>query len=580
MIEDDANHKSFSITAVYTDITNDVKTSYDDSEINPSFSWLSTDRIAVQLESRASAGSYDQWQFISEGTGATTTFTADESQYTLDILSTWKLGTYALYPKHAADASSHRDLLYAPAYDDVYLQPESVVTKDELTSLVPLIGIRDDSTGEDSKTSVVYNFKTATGVIRISLKNTPATAKKVKVTANSASAYLSGYILTSSLADSEISSSDIYYDKGNTKTIVFGFTPTEGEDLVIYIPIPTGTLAGGFTISLLGDDDAEIISKSTSEDVVITRNSIINIPDITLDSGWKSIGSGWFGDNYLFSQSNFNKIGSMAVVDIQQSTSNPNQYRIRDPYAAAARQLGVSLGGFHNAYFTFTVDGENVTYSNHKTGIQFDNGTTYINCNTMLFQDGSSYDKVYYDSTYPKLVTLSPNYKMESSTGNKDYSVTLSGSRKNCTNIINIVFPGYGIGEAVSGVWTINSSENTFTISAIDDGNYNVAITHYHDVGKSYDFNGICKGTYDPNTGKITFPANQVFYTNGDGQSWSFRGFNGTTWATEDFVIIGGNNDGEASKGNDYFTLDKFDSASGNYTYDAYYSNGKFKRNY
>ena len=568
-------HESFSITAIICD-SQDVKTVYDDSQTNPTFSWLATDRIAVQLENRNSAGSYDQWQFVSNGTGATASFSADESSYTLNITDTWKLATYAFYPKHAADANEKRDLVFDNSNDRVYLQPESKVSKSELTSLVPLIGVRDNNTSVDSKSGVVYNFKTATGALRVSLKNTPSTVKKIKVTAASVSGYLAGYVRLSNIADSEISIDDIYSNGKNTKIITLGFAPTEGEDLVVYVPIPTGTLTGGLTISVLGENDAEIISRTTGEDVVITRNSLIAIPDIVFDSDWTSIGTGWYGDNYLFPQIGQN--GKMVSVDFQQNKTIPNQYRIRNPYGSLSL-YGVTLTGFHNSYLTFTISGTSVSFEDHKTGIQLGG------LNTMISDDSSSTkETVRYDSSNPKYIQLAPRYYQETSTGSKDYS-SLRTNRSGQANMINIVFPGYSVGEAWGGDWAIKGdSRYMITVEGLEgDADYNVKITRYQNTASSIYISGVCKGVYDPQQGTITFPLLQEFADtgetwsssdsyNGSSVAYSFRGkLNG---ATQALVFSIQNYDARLVTTSDTFCLGKYvvkyESASGYTEYQSF----------
>ena len=552
---------SFSIVAKITEKEMaDVKTDYDEFYANPRFSWLNGDMIAVQLEERENAGKYNQHKFTTTGGDASATFTATSG---LNV-TTYKLSTYAFYPRHNSYENG-RDILYSPSNQDVYFNPVATVPKDELKSIVPLIGTRDSGTADNATTDVLYNFKTLTGVMRLSLKNVPSTARKIKVTSAAASAYLSGYAKLTNISDGELAMSDFANylspdNPQNTKTIVFGFIPTEGEDLIIYVPIPTGELTGGFKVEILGEGDAEILSRSVSADITIERNKIYFAPDITFDAGWRSIGTGYFGDCYLFALTGFVKAGCMAPVDIQRNTSNTNQYRIRDPYGVAAKALGVTLSGFHNSYLTFTVAGASITFENHKSGIKWNNH------NTMLVDNNSANDVVSYQgSGVPKLIRLSPLYKYDKN-DDKAYGDNLS-NRSSYKNVISIVFPGVAIGEALAADWAING--DTMTIEAIDDVDYNIQISHYVCPTMSFDDDGVCKGTYDPTAGTIVFPQLQQFADtgekwsssdahNGSAIAYSFRAKNVGVSMELKFEIGGNNVNGYWKPSYDTYGFDKW----------------------
>ena len=534
---------SLKITARLVEATPLSKTSYDEDETNPKFSWLSTDMIDVQLESVSVVGAHSHWTFDADGAGESTTFTKEDGE-----ISGFQLGTFAFYPKHSTDAAG-RDLVYniEAGYEDVTIYEESTVPLAELRSLVPLIGIKNKDTNVSDTEGVTYDFKTATGILRVCMNNVPTTARAIRIVAATATDYLSGIVSLSDLADGEISMSDLKFEQANTRTFRFGFIPTEGQDIVAYIPIPTGTFTDGFTVELLGENDSQIISRTISEDVDIERNKVYFIPAITLDSDWKSIGTGWFGDNYLFFQ--IGKPGCMAPVDIQQNTSDSKIFRIRDPYGCATDYLGVELGGFHNSYFTFSVDGASISYEDHKTGIRYSGGS-YANCNSLLHDNNSAKDIVTYqvDGKTPKLIKLSPKYYIEDTSGSKNYSVTLS-DRSSIANVINIVFPGVAICEAWTGTYSFNEKKNSLTLAPEStESNYNIKITHYSNSSPCANFtsggydvsdvSGTCYGVYNPRTGRIVFPLLQGFadtgktWTSGDHAGskiyYSFRGSSGT----------------------------------------------------
>lgn len=535
----------------------EVKTTYDETYANPKFAWLDGDMITVQLEKREGVG-HSKHTFTTSGGDLSATFDATAG---ID-LTTYKLSTFAIYPRHTP--AKDWDLDYDITNNDVYLKKEITVSKADLKAIVPLIGTKNSATEDNATSGVLYNFKTPTGVIRLSLKNVPASAKKVQLVAKSASDYISGYVGLTAMEDGEISMGDIYYDRTPSKTIIFNFTPTEGEDLIVYMPIPTGTLTGGFTVKVLGNDDAEILGCSISQDVEIERNNIYFVPDITFDSNWLSLGTGWFGDNYQFYK--VSKAGCMAAVDIQQNKVNPNQYRVRDPYGVAASQLGFSLGGFHNAYFTFTIDGENVSFVDHKTGIQWNDSGNMKN--VMAKYVSSTKNSVVYDSYTPKLVRLSPKYYSETDSGNKTYENVLS-DRSTSTNMINIVFPGYSIGEVLAGDWRLNGLEAFWiSMNAITDENYNVAITRYVSSAP-YDISGTCKGIYNPKEGTLVFPQQQAFADTGETMAsgehagekiyWSFRSY--PTSGSSDLTFNMVNQNGFWNNSSTNFWFDKYCAA-------------------
>lgn len=552
------NETPLKITARLVEATSLVKTAYDESKTNPKFSWLQTDMIDIQLGQVGNPNVHSHWTFTADSNGATTTFSKVEGS-----TAGFELGSYAFYPKHA-DSSTGCDLHYniESYYEDVTISEESLVSTEDLTSLVPLIGIRNNGTEVNEFENVVYDFKTLTGVLRVEFKNVPATAKAIRITAADQSYHLNGTVSVSAIVDGELSMSELLWDQSNTRTFRFDFSPTAGQTIIAYIPIPTGTLTGGFTAELLGAEDSQIIGRSIDEDILIERNNIYFLPEIDLGTEWQSIGTGWFGDNYL--QASLGIIGRMAPVDIQQNKTNSNMYRIRDPYGSAASYLGVSLSKFHNSYLTFTLNGEGgVSFEDHKTGI------TWSDLNIMISDNSSSHNIVKYDAGSPKYIQLAPMYWKETSINSKEYTSAHS-NRSGYTNIINIVFPGYSIGEAYSGEWAITGNTKFIITTESVNGNndYNIKITRYQNtnVNPAIDISGTCYGKYDPLLGTITFATLQEFADTGTTQQsgtyagsrivYSFRGkLNG---ATQDLVFSVQDYNARLITTSDTFCLDKY----------------------
>lgn len=474
------------------------------------WNWKEGDIVTVQLISAADASTYDMWKFKARNDGEGAKLDIVDGDTWTGIADNWMFGQFAFFPKETSGA-----ITYNKAANTISLAGTIAAVPDDPESVMPVIGYREEE-------SSVFDFKAAAGFVKISVSNIPETAGYAALTTAESGTYaLNGSFSFDSSC--EIKEENVVGTKWGEKYIYFT-APSSGA-MDFYFPIPTGTIPAGLKFQILDAATASVaLGEYTAEEAIeVKAGETVELPALQLPAyEWTSIGQGWFGDNYLFAQASFGKAGCMAPVEIERNDNNPSMYRVLYPYKAAASKLGVTLGGSNDPYLVFTVDGESVRFEKYKSGVLFSNAT-YPNCNTSLEDLSSENNAVVLDGSSPKLVTLSPKYWIESASGEGDFSVTLS-DRSAYKNIINIVFPGYSVAEALAGNWGINGVTNYITLGAISDGDYNVAITHYYHTALELD--GLCKGTYDPSAGTLVFPMLQSFADTGD--VWDGASYSGT----------------------------------------------------
>ena len=323
----------------------DTKTSYDEET---TFSWTKDDYIAVQLygikEGDSNYHKYDQYQFKANTSAASSTFTANGSLST----SVWAVNDYAFYPKGDAYGTK-TELYYEPGKGSqtVWLYQEITPIASNPMGAIPLIG-RKQTAGVVTS-NAEFSFKTAVGILKLTVTNIPATARKIKIKSGNGEK-LSGYFTFDE--DCEIKMENQCsptYSSYDYKTILF--TPEfEGETRSFYFPIPTGTLASGFTVDILpASGDTPLKSISTSKSVTIRRNELLILPEFSGGSEWRYLGKGYYLDNYLFGLATGakhvdagGKVGCYVEVVMLKNTSNEKLFRVVKPYETAWNEFGVT----------------------------------------------------------------------------------------------------------------------------------------------------------------------------------------------------------------------------------------------
>lgn len=277
-----------------------TKTTYSDNGTKYEFSWNANDYVAVQVYKGGSSAKPDQIKFKAQSDGATTTLVQDGNTFDLTVGHTvdgysnknYTLGDYAFYPKYAE--SNNNDLLYTrnatgsgdgdSSTDYLKLYESVPYVPGNPTSVIPIIGRKESG---DGTPNTMFKFKTATGVLKISLKQIPAGATKLVLTSKSASDQLSGeWLFTDDTYTNGIVMGTDNKNYTNTKTVTF--TGLSGLDTYtdFYVPIPVGAI-NGILVDIKKDDNTLLWRVSTDQMLNISRGVVTELPDI--DISGKSI---------------------------------------------------------------------------------------------------------------------------------------------------------------------------------------------------------------------------------------------------------------------------------------------------
>lgn len=320
------------IVGVYDDSI--TKTEYTDEGTYYSFTWNAGDYVAVQLYKGGNSAKPDQIKFTAESTASTTNLIQDGTTYDLTAGHTvdgysnknYTLGDYAFYPKYAND--SNNDLRYSrnssgsgdgdSSTDYVTLFSSAPYISAKPTSIIPLIGKK---TSGDGTPTAVYDFKSVTGVLKLTINNIPTGATKLIVSATKATDVVNGKNVfagnwsfsdasyTDGLTMSTCSSSPI-----NSKTITF--SGLDGTNCDFYIPVPAGTIEG-LNIEIQDNSGRRLYYVTTSSDIVISRAIIKSLTAITCKSATISVGNTSAAPTLYYNQ-NIGKI----YVGVTTSDSN------------------------------------------------------------------------------------------------------------------------------------------------------------------------------------------------------------------------------------------------------------------
>ena len=484
-----------------------TRTSYDS---DGKFSW-NKDQITVVVynngASDASAkGKVNRYTYSTTSTEKSATFTGSA------IKSPWVETGVALYPNY--NSSSYNCLTDGGSYDvDNGIESLQVTLNQEIRpnlstplDLVPLIG-RKDGDGD-------YQFRTATGILKITIENIPSAARYVVLQSNDDYAMSGTFSLDE--GDTEIKESN--FVSGYYKKSIYFEPESDGETRSFFFPLPTGTIPAGMTLSMDTASSERILTKTTRSSITITANHITPIKAVTAEH-YKTIGTAKFYDKGPGGEWD---AYYHADVELQQSLDDANQYRLVDPYGAYKTANSVSNSSSSDAYLTFTIDSETnlVTFEEHATGLELNNHAIVIRHPSVsgdwngTTSGTTAYNKVRLTdgSGNPLVVQLAPYYC---------YSDMSNGwSRQNYDHKIEILFPGY----APEDVDIASSSLSTDTDITVTVSGTNVA-TAKLSCNRWANFSAM-SASFDASTGTVV------------------SGFSGTGIYTRQFAIMAYNSDG------------------------------------
>lgn len=171
---------------------------------------------------------------------------------------TGTLGKYAMYPAsdgHMADG------------DEIQFNlPSSYIWVANAINM-PMLG----KVAEEKAT-----FKSVGGVLKLVCYNVPSDAVLMEFSATNKQ--ISGAF---TIADGSVSTPVIATSaKASSNNVVnFDFTGKRSDNMVFYIPLPTGTI-DGFTVSFLSDVPEVLFTKTATVDLTVVRNQMIIAPDL------------------------------------------------------------------------------------------------------------------------------------------------------------------------------------------------------------------------------------------------------------------------------------------------------------
>ncbi len=215
-----------------------VKTAYANET---SFSWSAGDKIAV-LATKGSETRF--FPFETSASGASVEFSGE-------VEDGFTLGAYAVYPVSLNPSISGNALHLT--------LPSEYASLSDISAL-PLVGT---VSGENT-----YAFKTAVGILKITLDNLWAEAAAVQV--GSANEPIAGeFALTSS-------ATAIPFDAAvaGVETIKVGITPDASRRASFYLPVPEGSITA-LEINVLDKENKILGTKTSSTGVSSVRNKVL-----------------------------------------------------------------------------------------------------------------------------------------------------------------------------------------------------------------------------------------------------------------------------------------------------------------
>lgn len=497
-----------------------TKTQYTYDEGIYTFSWTANDEIQLIVYNTSS--NQNQYRLTAETTASSSKFKDNQSNEKDPIGSIvtggWLQTGFAIYVQNSslsyvAQGAKISNVVVSLSQSSALGSDPDMNTQ---LSRTPLVGNREGETN-------VYNFGTATGVIKITLNDVPTTATELRLTSPSDEAPLSGtFNLVSGSPEIRMTKKA----SGNrTRSVTFSLTSV--SDRTFYIPVPVGTIpvVNGHSLKIeLLAGDVPILTKSYKKDLTIERNKVIPVT-FDVPEYWMTIGTAKFYDKGPNSDWGYYY---HADVVMEQSVSNPNNYRLVNPYGAYKTVNEVSNAYASGDYLNFTVDPSTdlVTFEEHATGLGLDSKAIVLRHPTVSGKwDGTKSGSAEYNkvrlkdgSGNPLVVQLAPYYC---------YSDMTNGwPRIDKNHHIEIIFPGY----------TVPANLGISSSSSVLDDNLVVRVTG-DDLSNVSTFKVGCARNFSDSYKYLS----SAFSTS---ETTTFSGYNGLGLYTRELAVVAYNSDG------------------------------------
>lgn len=215
------------------------------ADLAGNFSWKSGDAIAVLTS-------------LGNNTKFTTTDDDVTAEFTGTLATGDALGAYAVYPYSAYSDADGKVVTFSLPSEYEYVAGETNM---------PMLGKISAGTA---------TFKAVGGVLKLTVYNVPADAKTLDfiATANTITGDFT-------ISDATVSAPTIAAKSGSDDIVEFDFTGNRTDNMIFYIPLPVGDLAG-FTVEFY-DGVTKLSSKTVTKTINIARNSIFVAPTLDLE---------------------------------------------------------------------------------------------------------------------------------------------------------------------------------------------------------------------------------------------------------------------------------------------------------
>ena len=321
------------------------------------FSWVSGDYIYLPAY-RKSDGALGFYYYQAQSSGTRVKFMGNA----IDT-NDWDPVGLALYPGLDQLGQKNSDLVVVlPA---IYYTNGSAGDM----SYIPLIG------APDANEPGVYRFRTAVGVLKVTLANVPVNARVLTI--NSGSVALSGQFPLDEEAYNDGFEIARCSKSPNTSVSIFFWQKPAGSTQTIYIPVPVGTIPAGAELKVL-DEQGNVLKSTepTKKAIEVTRGHVIDItPNAPIPvEDWVSMGTGKFMDDYIFGYLGYTGRSASAYhdVEVQKLKGSDTKFRLVNPYGSFYAKHGITTMPGANGpdeYFYFTLSDDIVLNDSQRTGI-------------------------------------------------------------------------------------------------------------------------------------------------------------------------------------------------------------------
>lgn len=249
------------------------------------YSWQADDKIAVMVTDGT-----DQWCVQSKNNSDP----GETASFPVSLNEGEELGQYAFYPYGESSGIYEGDVYFGLRATQDYVKG---------ATLMPMLG---------TITSTGVSFKSVGGVLQLTINNIPKDAACLRFSANDTK-ICGEFVVTDGIITVE--------DSEMEDCVTIDFEGHREDNMVFYIPLPTGTI-NGFTLSFLDMWWTEIegTTKTTSATLNVGRNQIIVAPTLTFSPNIK--------DYVSFSEETLNYFPELdtnqPVIRYYNNGSNPS----------------------------------------------------------------------------------------------------------------------------------------------------------------------------------------------------------------------------------------------------------------